>query len=99
MANFNKHAEIQATIRSFPKHDCVTWKKGEKTIDLSLPKYAGSSDVGDRPVLCINNIEEEDEDVYTIEVRNKLGKGTCSRKMEIIGGKITIILQCCYPES
>lgn len=67
------------------------WRKGEKTIDLSLHKYAGSSDVSDRPVLCINDVKEEDRDVYTIEVQNEQGKSTCSKKLEVVGGKITLI--------
>lgn len=77
-----------ATIRSYPKHTSVIWKKGKELIDITLPKYAGSSDVGDRPVLCINNVKEEDGDVYTIEVQNALGKGTCNEELFVIGGKI-----------
>lgn len=77
-----------ATIRSYPKHTSVIWKKGKELIDITLPKYAGSSDVGDRPVLCINNVKKEDGDVYTIEVQNALGKGTCNEELFVIGGKI-----------
>lgn len=62
-------------------------KKGKELIDITLPKYAGSSAVGDRPILCISNIEEEDEDVYTIEVENASGKEICSEKLVVFGGK------------
>lgn len=63
----------------------MIWKKGEDPIDITLPKYTGSSVEGNSPVLCINNVEEEDGDDYTIDVQNEMGKAICSRK--VIGGK------------
>lgn len=69
----------------------MIWKKGKKQINITLPKYAGSSDVGDRPILCITNVEEEDKDVYTIEVQNASGKGICSEKLLVLGGKMSDI--------
>lgn len=62
--------------------------KGENAIDITLLKYAGSSIVGDCPVLYINNIKEEDGGDYTIKVQNEKGIETCSRKLVVIGGKI-----------
>lgn len=49
-----------ATIRSYPKYTSVIWKKGEECIDITQPKYDGSSVGGDSPVLCINNTKEEE---------------------------------------
>lgn len=80
--------KIIATVRSYPKHTSVVWKKGEKCIDITQPKYDGSSVVGNCPILCINNTKEEDGDVYTIEVQNEWGKGTSSEELFVIGGKI-----------
>lgn len=82
-----------ATIRSYPKHTSIIWKKGNKPIDITITKYAGSLDVGDRPALCINNVKEDDGDVYTIEVQNALGKGTCNEELFVIGGKYDIIVE------
>lgn len=68
----------------------MVWKKGNDpiAIDITLLKYAGSSDVGDRPVLCINDTIEDDGDNYTIEVENQYGTGTSTKKLVVIGGKI-----------
>lgn len=79
-----------AAIRSYPKHDSVIWKKGNDpiAIDINLPKYAGSSVVGDRPVLCINDTIEDDGDIYTIEVENQYGIGTSTEELFVIGGKL-----------
>lgn len=66
----------------------MIWKKGEDPIDITLPKYAGSSVDGDSPVLCINNVEEEDGADYTIEVQNEMGKAIGSRTVQVLGGKI-----------
>lgn len=81
--------KIIATVRSYPKHTSVVWKKGERCIDINQPKFDGSSVVGDCPFLCINNTKEEDGDVYTIEVQNEFGKGTSSEELFVIGGKIS----------
>lgn len=86
-AVLNECVEFKATIRSFPKHHSVLWKKDDDPIDITLPKYKGSSDVGDCPLLCINNIKEEDEAAYTIEVQNECGKGIDTEKLKVIGGK------------
>lgn len=72
----------------YPKHTGVIWKKCEQCIDITQPKYYGSSVGGDSPVLCINNTKEEDGGVYTIEVHNELGKGTSSEELFVTGGKI-----------
>lgn len=87
-AVFNKCAKITAAIRSYPKHNSAIWKKGEDPIDITLPKYAGSSVDGDSPVMCINNVEEEDGADYTIEVQNEKGKAIGSRTVQVLGGKI-----------
>lgn len=85
----NECVEIKATIRSFPQHDRVTWKKNEKEIDITLPKYDGSTDTGNFPVLCIKNVQKKnDEGTYTIVVHNKLGEGKYNDKLVIIEGMI-----------
>lgn len=84
--------EFKARIQSFPKHGAVIWKKWEdgknEHIDITHPKYIGSSIVGDCPVLCINNASKGDEDFYSVEVYNALGTRICkSEKLKVTGGK------------
>lgn len=89
---YNECIELKANVRSFPKHTCVIWKKGSEKIDIDLPKYRGSSEDENFPVLHINNATGEDEDFYTVEVYNKLGIGTCSsEKLKVNGGKILLL--------
>lgn len=81
----NECVEIKATIRSFPQHDRVTWKKNREKIDITLPKYDGSTDIGNSPILCIKNVQKRnDEGIYTIIVHNKLGEGNDKSKLVII---------------
>lgn len=83
-----------AAIRSYPKHYSVIWKKGNDpiAIDINLPKYAGSSVVGDRPVLCINDTIEDDGDIYTIEVKNQYGIGTSTEELFVIGVRKMLLI-------
>lgn len=55
-------------IWSYFKYISIIWKKGNKFIDIIFIKYVGSLNVGDCVVLCINNVKEDDGDVYIIEV-------------------------------
>lgn len=64
----NECVEFKVIIWSFLKYYSVLWKKDDDLIDIILFKYKGSLDVGDCFFLCINNIKEEDEVVYIIEV-------------------------------
>lgn len=59
-------------IWSYFKYDSVIWKKGNDliVIDINFFKYVGSLVVGDCFVLCINDIIEDDGDIYIIEVEN-----------------------------
>lgn len=76
----NECVEIKATIRSFPQHDRVTWKKNREKIDITLPKYDGSTDIGNSPILCIKNVRKRnDEGIYTI-----IGEGNDNSKLVII---------------
>lgn len=86
-AVYDTLVKYEASIRSFIKHTYTVWKKGKETIDTDSPKYKGSSTGGCHPVLCINNVNEEDEDVYTIHVSNKWGKKTLSTSLVLIGSK------------
>lgn len=75
-AEYDTTVVYKATIRSCINDTLTMWKKGEKIIDIIKPKYKGSSNVGNCPVLCINNVSKKDEGVYSIHVRNKWGKTT-----------------------
>lgn len=64
-------------------------RKTKKKIDITLPKYDGSTDTGNFPVLCIKNVQKKnDEGTYTIVVHNKLGEGKYNDKLVIIEGMI-----------
>lgn len=80
-ALYDESVQFRATVRSFATKTCVIWKKGNEIIDIQQPKYVGSSDIGDYPVLIINYVTKEDEDVYSIEVENDFGKRKRSQKL------------------
>lgn len=83
-ANYDETVEYHATIRCSPKQTRVIWKKGTNNIDIRQPKYYGSTEDGENPVLCINNVKKGDEDIYGIEVHNELGKGACEIERLVI---------------
>lgn len=86
-AVYDTMVKYEASIRSCIKHTSTVWRKGEKTIDINSRKFEGSSTVGCHPVLCINNVDEEDEDFYSIHVSNKWGDTTLSKRLVLIGSK------------
>lgn len=85
-AVYDTKVTYKATIRSFLKHTFTKWKRGDNIIDITKPKYEGSSNVGYCPVLCINNVSKEDEDVYSIHVRNEWGYTPLSYKKLVVTG-------------
>lgn len=90
-AFFNECVQLKAAIRSFPKHESVKWMKGKKYIDITQPKYEGSTDIGDSPILCINHIDRGDAARYKIKVHNDVGTSTCKiKKLEVNGGNIKV---------
>lgn len=51
-------------------------------------KYEGSLDVGNFFVLCINNVDKDDEEKYMIEVINEIDIGLfILEKLVVIFGK------------
>lgn len=65
--------------------------KGKKYIDITQPKYEGSTDIGDSPILCINHIDRGDAARYKIKVHNDVGTSTCKiKKLEVNGGNIKV---------
>lgn len=85
-ANVNDCLELKAVIKSFPAYQKVIWTKNGEEIDIDEPKYEGSKKDANFEVLCINDVEEEDGGMYTIEVYNELGKDQSSQEMKIIAG-------------
>lgn len=85
-AEYDTTVVFKATIRSFINDTFTMWKKGEQIIDIIKPKYKGSLNVGNCPVLCINNVSKIDEGVYSIHVRNKWGKTTFDYEKLIVTG-------------
>lgn len=70
-------------------------RKTGKKIDITLPKYDGSTDIGNSPILCIKNVQKRnDEGIYTIIVHNKLGEGNDNSKLVIIEGMIHVKNKC-----
>lgn len=80
--NQSNNSEFSATRQS-------DLEEKRKKIDITLPKYDGSTDTGNFPVLCIKNVQKKnDEGTYTIVVHNKLGEGKHNDKLVIIEGMI-----------
>lgn len=90
-AVYGECVKIHATIWSFPKHSSVVWRKGMMDIDITHPKYSGSSCDGNKPVLCIKELIKEDEDTYEIEVKNEKGTTSHRSKLNVIGGKYIFV--------
>lgn len=82
---------LHSRIRGFPKNYEIIWKKDNQMLYITDPKYEGSKNDDDFPVLEINNVKKEDEGTYTIEVNNELGKGQSSIKLVVVKGKICLI--------
>lgn len=84
--NVNECLELKAVIKSLPVYQKVIWTKDGEKIDINEPKYEGSKKDANSEVLCINDVEEEDGGMYTIEVHNELGKDQSSQELKIIAG-------------
>lgn len=78
---------FKASIRSFMKDTSTMLMKGDEIIDINKSKYNGSSVVGNSPVLCIKNVSKEDEDVYTICVRNEWDETSLKCRLVVTGSK------------
>lgn len=83
----NELVEVKATIRGFPKCQSVIWMKNDQFITTTDPKYDGSINNCEFPVLCIKKVTESDNGVYKVIARNELGKGESSADLEVIGSK------------
>lgn len=83
----NEFVKLKATIRGFPKEYKVDWLKGGQYINTTDPKYMGSMIDGSKSVLCIRNVGNDDNAVYTVRVENTCGKGESSERLEVIEGK------------
>ena len=89
---YNEHFELQATIRSFPKHRQIRWYKGSAVLNISRFKNYESSCKGDKAVLCIKNVTKDDEGIYRVEAFNDLGEGKSDAiTLEVIGGKLVFV--------
>lgn len=83
----NEFVKFKATIRGFPKNYKVDWMKGGQYINTTDPKYMGSMINGSKSVLCIRNVGNDDNAVYTVRVANTFGVGESSERLEVIEGK------------
>lgn len=79
--------KFEAKIRGFSNHQNVLWKKGNQQINIDNSKYDGSTKSGNNPVLCINDVKEEDNGLYTIEVDTPSGIIPSSQTLEVLKGK------------
>lgn len=80
--------KLKAKIEGFSKYPRVNWKKDDQDIDFTDTKYEGSKRDGDSAVLCIKDVKENDEAIYTIEVSNGLEKVKGSQKLVVIRGRV-----------
>lgn len=85
---YHQCVEFKATIRSYPKHCDVIWKRGSTILNLNDTRYKGSSVESRNPILRINMVTKEDNGIYSVEARNIHGDGISQFvALEIIGGK------------
>lgn len=84
----NDCVELKAKIEGFSNYPCVNWIKDNQNVDITDTKYEGSKRGGNFAVLCINDVKENDEAIYTIEVSNELEKVKRSQKLVVIRGRI-----------
>lgn len=91
MAYLNECVEFKAKIEGCPKYRRVIWIKDDQNIDLTDTKYKGSKCDGKFALLCINDVKENDEAIYTIEVSNELEKEEkvkSSQKLVVIKSRV-----------
>lgn len=84
----NECVKLKAKIEGFFKNPCVNWMKDNQDIDITDTKYEGSKHDGDSAVLCIKDVKEIDEAIYTVEVSNELEKVRRSQKLVVIKGRV-----------
>lgn len=84
----NECVKLKAKIEGFFKNPCVNWMKDNQDIDITDTKYEGSKHDGDSAVLCIKDVKENDEAIYTVEVSNELEKVRRSQKLVVIKGRV-----------
>lgn len=84
----NECVKLKAKIEGFFKKPCVNWMKDNQDIDITDTKYEGSKHDGDSAVLCIKDVKENDEAIYTVEVSNELEKVRRSQKLVVIKGRV-----------
>lgn len=88
-AFLDESVEFKAIMKAFPTHDIMLWKKDNQEIDINNPKYEMSVNKNDdSATLCIKNIKNEDEGIYTIEVRSELGDSHSSQTLIVIKGRV-----------
>lgn len=84
----NECVKLKAKIEGFFKNPCVNWMKDNQDIDITDTKYEGSKHDSDSAVLCIKDVKEIDEAIYTVEVSNELEKVRRSQKLVVIKGRV-----------
>lgn len=85
-----ENIRISADIKNKSDVLCLTWRKetpnGDKTLDITLPKYQGTKVIPDETILCINHCEETDMGSYYLLT-------ACSNDTEIHSNKTQVIIQ------
>lgn len=88
VAYLSECVEFKAKIEGYPKYRRVIWIKNDQNIDLTDTKYEGSKHDGDSAVLCIKDVKENDDAIYTIEVSNELEKVKRSQKLVVVKSRV-----------
>lgn len=84
---YGSQTQIVCEVSSCPSLDGTTWEKSVdgqvfRCIDISNPKYDGSSNDIKNPLLVIPKVSFEDTQFYQLVVWNKIGK-SASNKVHI----------------
>lgn len=88
MVYFNECVKFKVNIEGCFKYCRVIWIKDDQNIDFIDIKYKGSICDDKFVFLCINDVKENDEVIYIIEVSNELEKVKSSQKLVVIKSKV-----------
>ncbi|XP_062568434.1 contactin-3-like [Saccostrea cucullata] len=95
-------AVLQPVIEACPPPESIEWQKSKcmdpnaedfKIIDLTKPKYLGSTLDQTNSKLVINDTSFKDGLFYRLLVENMVGKSTCSTFLNVVGTPLNVIMK------
>ncbi|XP_067649332.1 hemicentin-1-like [Haliotis asinina] len=77
----NGTVTLQCSVKFLPSLSNVTWKKNGVILDVSNPRYSGGT--VSSPDLTISPVLRNDDDDYTCEVENVVGRAGCQITLDV----------------